>query len=87
MKIEIEVSTESESTQSPYWLIIDPRQNMKADVTGTAWQITGVFFSRAEAEAVLKGRAHHYSDKARVYCMSGCYSGQYHEQYITNRHK
>ena len=77
MKIEIDISEDVEATASPYWLILDPKQNMGCDIYQLASQITGPFFSREEAELVLKRRSHHYSDRARVFCHSGCYTYQY----------
>jgi hypothetical protein len=77
MKIQIEISDDNESTSSPYWLILDPKQNMNCDLYMLASQITGPFFSREEAERVLRNRSHHYSKRARVFCHSGCYTYQY----------
>mgnify|MGYP001243309797 CR=1 FL=1 len=81
MKIEIEISDNAEGTHAPYWLILDPVQNMSLDIRTLASQITGPFFSREEAETVLKAREHHYSNRATVYCHSGCYTQQYEEKY------
>jgi hypothetical protein len=77
MKIEIEISEENESTAEPYWLILDPNQNMRIDINILASQITGPFFSREEAEAELSSRRYAYGKKAKVYCMSGYNSRQY----------
>lgn len=80
MKIEIEVSEENEATESPYWLIINPRQNFRKGVEGAhniASMITGPFFSREEAQRVLEGRSHHYGKDAIVYCHSGYNTIQY----------
>jgi len=70
-------NADNEGTNAPYWLILDPRQNMSCDVNVLASQITGIFFSREDAELCLKKRRHHYSERARVYCMSGCYALEY----------
>ena len=75
--IKLEVSEIHEGTRSPWWMIIDPRQMMKPDYSTLASMITGPFFSREEAARVLKLRRHHYSDKAVVFCESGCYTEQY----------
>jgi len=80
MEITIEVSEKVESTASPYWLILDPKQNMGCNVYQLASQITGPFFSREEADLVLKQRRHHYSDRAVVFCHSGCYTHQYDDK-------
>jgi len=77
MKIEIEVSESNEGTSAPYWLILDPTQNMRLDINHLARMITGPFFSREEAEDQLSRRRYDYSKRASVYCMSGYYSGQY----------
>jgi hypothetical protein len=79
MKITIEVSERNEATAHPWWLILDPRQNMGADVDALAGQITGPFFSRQEAEDALLARRHHYSRRAVVYCHSGSNTIQYRQ--------
>ncbi len=79
MKIELEVSEDCEGTRAPWWMILDPSQNMSCDPHWLASMITGPFFSREEAERCLKNRRHHYSDRAVVYCHSGCYTDQYDE--------
>jgi len=81
IEIEIEISDNVEGTHAPYWLILDPVQNMSLDIRTLASQITGPFFSREEAETVLKAKSYNYSDRARVYCHSGCYTWQYEEKY------
>ena len=81
MRITLEVSGDCEATESPYWLILDPRQNMRASVDELASQITGPFFSRQEATEHLKARQHHFSQNAVVYCHSGYNSGQYHRAF------
>jgi len=70
MQIEIEVSDENEATASPWWFISDPQQMMRPDHYQLASMITGPFFSREEAEAVMKKRRHHYSDRVAVFCAS-----------------
>lgn len=77
MKIELEVSEKNEGTSYPYWLILDPRQNLSLDVGTLAGMITGPFFSREEAEAELRNRRYDYSKRARVYCKSAYHSGSY----------
>lgn len=79
MKIQIEVSDDNESTAQPWWIIIDPHQNLARNVDEAAADITGPFFSRAEAEACLFERRHHYSKRAMVYCKSGYATEQYRE--------
>lgn len=84
MKIEIEISELNEATRSPWWMIVDPRQLLKTSdeqaVHNVASMITGPFFSREEAESVLKARRHNYGPNAHVYCASGCYTRQYAEK-------
>jgi hypothetical protein len=80
MKIELEISDKNEHTSSPWWIIVDPRQNFKVNdegVNNIAHMINGPFFSREEAESVLRYRAHHYSKNARVWCHSGYETIQY----------
>jgi len=86
MKIEINISDEVESTASPYWLILDPKQNMTVSLYALASMITGPFFSRNEAERVLKDRSHHYSKRARVFCHTGCYTHQYDDKCQRNKY-
>jgi hypothetical protein len=82
MKVTLEVSTENEGTSSPWWVIVDPRRMMKPDCYHVMMgMITGPFFSREEANNCLEARRHHYSNRAVVYCASGCYSGQYDKAY------
>ena len=67
----------NEGTSAPYWLILDPQQNMRRDVHCLAGQITGPFFCREDAQEELDKTRYNYSDRARVYCCSGCYSSKY----------
>lgn len=83
MKIEIEVDIEHpECTSFPYWIIIDPKQMMEPTTDKVGSMLTGPFFSRQEANDQINTRRHAYSNKARVYCLSGYYSGQYKSQII-----
>jgi hypothetical protein len=80
MKIEIEVSTDNEGTDSPWWAIVDPRQNFRVDdqaVHAVAGMITGPFFSRESAQAHLDSARNHFGKNPQVYCLSGCYSPEY----------
>lgn len=77
MNIKLEVSDENEGTDSPYWLILDPRQMLKLNVYALASMITGPFFSRAEAQRHLDARRYNFSKHAVVYCHSGYWSHQY----------
>jgi len=77
MKIELEISEQNEGTDAPYWLILDPVQNMRADYHALAGQITGPFFSREEAQRHLDVRRYAFGKKAVVYCFSGYHSHQY----------
>ena len=78
--IQLEVDLENnEATAAPYWLILDPRQNMRACLNQLASQITGPFFSRADAERHLDRFRYRFTKRARVYCHSGCSSFHYKE--------
>ena len=68
---------DNEATESPYWLILDPKQNMSCDIHWLASQITGPFFSRDDAENHLKCRRYAFSDRAKVFCHSGYWSVKY----------
>lgn len=81
MEITLNVSPEHEGTASPYWLILDPKQNMSCDIHQLAGQITGPFFSREEAQKHLDSKGYHYSHRARVYCLSGWEARQYDQAY------
>lgn len=77
--IEIELSDDNEATESPWWAVVDPRQNMRADLAVAAGQITGPFFDRVEAEAYLKRRRYEYGKHAAVWGFSGYWSDKYKE--------
>ena len=80
MKIEIEVSEECECTRSPWWMIIDTRQNFRTDREAShniSAMITGPFFSREEAELVLDRRRYNFGKGAVVFCASGVDTIQY----------
>jgi len=82
MEIKINVSAETEGTDSPWWLIVDPKQMMKPDAAAVAMgMITGPFFSREEAQAELTNRRYHYGQHAVVWCHSGCYTKEYKKAY------
>jgi len=70
-------TADNEATESPYWLILDPEQNMRCDVHWLASQITGPFFCREDAEAHLQARGYDFTNRARVYCLSGYWSAKY----------
>ena len=80
-KITLSVDLENnEGTESPWWAIIDPRQNFLTDSDGIyniANMITGPFFSRESAERHLEERRNAFSGYARAFCFSGCYSSEY----------
>ena len=68
----------NEGTADPYWLIIDPYQQMfDLNVNTVASMISGLFFSREDAELYLKRHRYNYSDRAVVYCLSGHHSSKY----------
>lgn len=71
MLIQLEVSEDNEATSYPYWLILDPCQNMRSDINHLAAQITGPFFSRKEAQDFLDATRYNFGQKAKVYCKSG----------------
>lgn len=70
--------SDNEATQSPYWLILDPGQNMSCSIHQMAGGITGPFFSREDAEKFLKMTRYNFSPRAKVYCLSGHNSNKYH---------
>lgn len=80
MKIELEVSSEAEGTSAPWWMIIDPEQNLSKGEDGVyriAHMITGPFFSRKEAQDWLDKTRYNFGPNAVVYCHSGHQSKQY----------
>lgn len=70
-------AADNESTDSPYWLILDPEQNMSCNPHYMANGITGPFFSREDAEGHLSIRRYGFSKNAVVYCLSGYASSKY----------
>lgn len=77
---QIKISNDHEGTASPYWVIIDPRQNFRTDIEGVyniSNMITGPFFSRETAEEYLKKTRYNFGRNAIVFCMSGCYSQEW----------
>jgi hypothetical protein len=77
LKIELEVSEETEGTAYPWWFICDPCQNMRMDLAVAAMSIRGPFFSREEAEAQLEATRYRFSKRAAVWCASGYDSRSY----------
>lgn len=75
------MQADQESTAAPYWLILDPSQNMACDVHYMAGGITGPFFCREDAAHHLEICSYNFSKKARVYCMSGHRSLKYRKFY------
>ena len=80
-EITLEVDLEHpEGTDSPWWIIIDPRQNFKVDnqaLHDISSMITGPFFSREAGEGHLEGRRYAFSKNAKVFCCSGYRSIHY----------
>jgi hypothetical protein len=72
---------DNEGTEAPYWLILDPKQNMNCDIHNLAFQITGPYFSREDAENFLWSNSHTFGKNADVFCVSGCYSEKYFDFY------
>ena len=68
---------DNEATSAPYWLILDPSQNMRCNVHVMAHGISGPFFCREDAERYLKATRYNFSDRAVVYCLSGHHSPKY----------
>lgn len=81
MQIKINVDLDNpEGTESPWWIIIDPRQNFYVNEDGLhniASMITGPFFSREKAQSHLDLRRYAFSKNAKVYCHSGYWSNEY----------
>lgn len=84
MKITLDVDMENnEGTSAPWWIIIDPRQNLRVSreaCHNIASMITGPFFSRDKAQMFLDATRYNFSPHAVVYCCSGYYSREYKEQ-------
>jgi hypothetical protein len=84
MEITIDVSEENEGTDSPWWAIVDPKQNMKVDdqsVYHVASMITGPFFSRESAQNHLTRCRYNYGKNPHVFCFSGYNSHEYKTAY------
>ena len=83
MKVTVEVSEQNECTRAPWWMIVDPKQNMRTGTDGVhaiAGMITGPFFSRAQAQAYLDSRRYNFGKGAKVYCASGHANDDYCRQ-------
>ena len=70
-------SADNEATSAPYWLILDPTQNMRCSIHEMAGGISGLFFCRDDAETYFKATRYNFSSRARVYCCSGHHSQKY----------
>ena len=68
---------DNEATSAPYWLILDPSQNMRCNIHEMARGISGPFFCRNDAERYLKATRYNFSSRANVYCCSGHHSNKY----------
>lgn len=80
IKIELDVSDDHEGTSEPWWLIIDPNQQMfELDVHTVANMVTGPFFSRESAQSFLDATRYNFSKHAKVYCHSGYHSFEYRQ--------
>ncbi len=84
MKLTIDVSRNSEATSAPWWMIINPKQNMSIQIDAChniASMITGPFFSRESAQTHLDLRRHAFGPNAVVFCHSGYWSNEYKDAY------
>ena len=76
----------AEATQWPWWAVIDPdrvrshpgRTNEQR-IQDAANAVVGPFTSRESAEEHLRVKAHHYSARAVVFCMSGYASADWRD--------
>jgi hypothetical protein len=71
----------NEGTDSPWWIIIDPRQNKRNTVSEIATSIDGPFFNRKDADEYLESRRYDYGPNAKVFCKSGYSSKKYSNFY------
>ena len=77
VQLEFPYPSDNEATQAPYWVIIDPVYRGKLNVSSVGGMITGIFFSREEAESYLTAKQYNYSPRAGVYCCSGHHNTEY----------
>lgn len=90
--VETLKETDNEGTESPVWLLIDPKSmhetlegvaehgevpDIDRVLTTMAFAIEGPFFCREDAENYLKARRYAYSSEAKVWCASGYRSQKY----------
>ena len=75
--IETLKNADNEATRCPYWLILDPQQNMSCSIHMMAGGIAGPFFCREDAEEYLNATRYNFSRRAKVYCLSGHHSRKY----------
>lgn len=73
--------TDNEGTDSPYWVIINemsvPYEKDKLVGDDIYPCITGIFFSRKDAEDHLNSRRYAFSKNAQIWCLSGYWSKKY----------
>ena len=77
-----------EGTSFPFWLIIEPRKNLRKDsqsIQNIASMIIGVFFSRKDAQDFLDRTRYNFSKYATVYCHSGYNSLDWRKLYETKK--
>lgn len=67
---------DNEITESPWWMIIDPR-GMIHSASQIESRITGPFFCREDAEAHIKARRYAFYKQPVVWCLSGYWSHRY----------
>lgn len=77
MKVVLNVPREEEGCRYPYWLIIDPWQNMGCTVEGVTDKLKGPFFCRGAAERYLSKHGYQFSERVKIVCLSGEDSLQY----------
>lgn len=78
----IHIEGDNEATSYPWWIIIDPRQQLvpaRDMIHHVASQVTGPFFSRQEAQEYLDNHRYNYGKHVGVYCMSGHKSASFRQ--------
>jgi hypothetical protein len=70
-------SLQCDYTNSPFWIIVEPKQILKKDAEQIASCVTGIFFSRESAQQYLDAHCYNFADNTIVYGCAGHHNDEY----------